>query len=236
MDNLKSYLAIDEETGEEYSKILYLDGNPTNIRADLKIGGFGIGDDKSQTEKKIKVLPIAYRQFISPMFLPKDQIEKAEMEGEDVGSLAKEWLELFYLKSIGDGAWMVCHTIFKTWSKSNVLKALSDPTPIKKGNRFMIPKLTDLLLELSFSTEKNGYGTFFKVEAKKEIATPELTKMANDFIADHNIYAVDTLKENLRYRDYFQNIGYAGAFSAPSSLVALPGADQQQPKGLEESF
>jgi hypothetical protein len=224
--NLRAYQSLDKESGEIIDHILYREGYPRNVRADMKFGQFFIGESKENGRPKLDIPIIAYRAFRGQMHLDNDTRQAMLLDEELASSSVKDWIEVFWLDTIAPDFYAVTVTLFKTWSASAIKKAITAAEPVKIGNRFIIPKTHNLVLSLVCKSEKNAKGQFFRVEVSGvRSMKPEFAAMVDQFIEDYPIYCVHNMQENMRYHDTYEPKGKPYNVRIPmDSGLTLPSA------------
>lgn len=201
--DLKLYQGLDEETGEVFSKILYNEGHPLEIRGNMQSGEFRDGEEEgAEVLKELVITPIALRTFRGHMFLDREDVDaiKNDPSGEVGQSLLRDWLEVYFIK---DG--MVCVTLFKTFGFSEIQKALTKPRKLPHSKRPKLARPTfDLTLKIGVKAEKNEKGKFYiPVINEVSFTDPEDAKMLEQFVADHNIYCHNLVVQNHRFFDTY---------------------------------
>ena len=208
----KKYQTIDEESGEVYSKILYNEGYPLQIRANMKYGVFCIEDDHRNGLEELTIIPIAIRKFKGQMFLKKEDIEKIQTDktGEEYEKSVKDWIEIYFVNEEG----LVCCMLLKTWGASAVEKALNKPEVIKDPLPRLVRPLFDRKITLGVEMAKENGNEFGKPFVKEvEHVTKEEREMLQQFAKDYKLYSIENAAQHVRFQDSYLLTKHEGWFN-----------------------
>lgn len=238
---LRPYEVQDQETGEVFSKVLYMEGYPQQVRANMKLGQFFIGDDETDGRKEITMIPLAMRSFRGQMFLTNEDLEKIAKDesGEEYERSIKNWVEIFWLDKItieGEEAYMLTCTLFKTWGFTELKNVLMRPRPIKKKGRLQMAQPIDLSITISTEKSKTAKGEFYVPKISKvTVNDAETVEMLEAFVADHKLYSIENFQQSLRFSDTYQLMGKPFNWHNPVEELKLL-ADAEEPgPGAEET-
>lgn len=210
---LKPYEAQDEETGEVYSRILYAPGYPRQVRANMKLGQFFIGDDEGEGRKEITMTVLAMRSFRGQMFLTNEDLLKIEEDksGEELEKSIKNWVEVYWVDKVtidGEEGFMLSCTLFKTWGFSQLKNVLMMPRMVKKKGRLRLATPIDLSITIGTEKTKTPKGEFYVPKIIKVGNTdPDTAEMLEAFVADHQLYSLDNFQQSMRFSETYQLMG-----------------------------
>jgi hypothetical protein len=195
-NGLKSYQAVDQNTGEVVSKYRYLEGHPKSYRFDAKDGQFNI-NGMEKLGDTLTFQPVAWRIFSDNIL--------------NLGT--KNWAEIFFI----DDKNCLSAILFHGYSVDNIYRLIE---PLFYEDLTLADVVITATAERKENTKITPKGVYYIASFSYQVASKEKVKELGEFAADQRIYRQETMTDLAEIRvahGYFSP--FEGAAAQPQGLA-----------------